>query len=36
VEDVDVDGNKVLEWILRQKGGNECIWFGIGTSGELL
>jgi hypothetical protein len=38
-EDLDVDGNVILEWILWKYGGKVWtgfIWLRIGTSGRLL
>jgi len=36
--DIDVEGNKILEYILRKEGGkvwNGYLWIRIGTSGGL-
>jgi hypothetical protein len=36
--DLDIEGRKILEWMLGQRGGRVwtgCIWLRIGTSGGL-
>jgi len=39
LEDLDVDGRIILEWILEIQGGKVwtgCFWFRIGTIGGLM